>query len=96
MFSLAVFRSATVTVGGQMLQSLTGLNGTSWSVPDVSRPWRVLLYAIPAVAGPTSQKLALEWLRARPAYAVAIAVSLLLLVLKIGDGGYSEFIYFQF
>ncbi len=95
-FSLAVFRSATVAVGGRMLLSLVGMNGTSLSVADYPRPWLVLLYAIPAVLGPTSQKVALEWLRARPVYAVAIAVSLLVLVLKIGDAGYSEFIYFQF
>jgi D-alanyl-lipoteichoic acid acyltransferase DltB (MBOAT superfamily) len=95
-FSLAIFRSATVAAGGQMLLSLVGINGISRAVADVTRPWQVLLYAIPAVVGPTSQKLALKWLRARPAYAVAIAVALLLLVLKIGDAGYSEFIYFQF
>ena len=49
-----------------------------------------------AILFPTSQRLALELLRPRPAMACTAAVALVLVLLEIGAGRNVEFIYFQF
>jgi D-alanyl-lipoteichoic acid acyltransferase DltB (MBOAT superfamily) len=91
-----VFRSETLSHAWTMLITMTGGHGWSLIVNDVPHRWSVLLFALPALLGPTSQKLALEKLAPRPVYAALAAWLFFYLVLFIGDEGYSEFVYFQF
>jgi alginate O-acetyltransferase complex protein AlgI len=91
-----VFRSETLPQAWTMLATMTGWHGWSLVVNDVPNRWHVILFALPALLGPTSQKLAFEKLAPRPVYAVLAAGLFFYLVLFIGDEGYSEFVYFQF
>ncbi|MCB2166100.1 MAG: MBOAT family protein [Deltaproteobacteria bacterium] len=91
-----VFRSETLPHAWTMLATMTGWHGWSLVVNDVPHRWTVLLFALPALFGPTSQNLALEKLVPRPIYAVLAAGCFFYLALVIGDEGYSEFVYFQF
>jgi hypothetical protein len=75
---------------------MASANGLSFELPDTMPPVHLLLYALPAFIGPTSQRLINRRLRPRPIYAVIVAFGLFFLALKAGDGSYSEFIYFQF
>lgn len=95
-FGWVLFRSATLSHAGIMMATMTGWNGWSLAVHDVPLRWSVLLFALPALFGPTSQQLALEKLQPRPVYAALAASLFFYLVLLIGDQGYSEFVYFQF
>ena len=95
-FGWVVFRSETLPHAWAMLAAMTGWDGWSLVVNDVPHRWSVLLFALPALLGPTSQKLALEKLTPRPVYAALAAGLFFYLVLFIGDEGYSEFVYFQF
>ena len=95
-FGWVVFRSETLPHAWAMLATMTGWHGWSLVVNDVPHRWSVLLFALPALLGPTSQKLALEKLTPRPVYAALAAGLFFYLVLFIGDEGYSEFVYFQF
>jgi len=95
-FGWVLFRSATLSQAGIMMATMTGWNGWSLAVHDVPHRWSVLLFALPALLGPTSQQLALEKLSPRPVYAALAASLFFYLVLLIGDQGYSEFVYFQF
>jgi hypothetical protein len=95
-FGWVVFRSETLPQAWTMLATMTGWHGWSLAVNDVPHRWSVLLFALPALFGPTSQKLVLEKLMPRPLYAVLAAGVFFYLALVIGDDGYSEFIYFQF
>ena len=95
-FGWVLFRSATLSQAGVMMATMTGWNGWALAVHDVPHRWSVLLFALPALFGPTSQQLALEKLPPRPVYAALAASFFFYLVLLIGDQGYSEFVYFQF
>ncbi len=95
-FGWVVFRSDTLGQAGTMLSTMTGWHGWSLVVRHVPHRWSVLLFALPALLGPTSQQLALEKLRPHPVYAALAAGVFFYMVLLIGDEGYSEFVYFQF
>lgn len=95
-FGWVVFRSETLPHAWTMLATMAGWNGWSLVVNDVPHRWSVLLFALPALLGPTSHRLALEKLSPRPAFAAVAAGLFFYLVLLIGDEGYSEFVYFQF
>jgi D-alanyl-lipoteichoic acid acyltransferase DltB (MBOAT superfamily) len=95
-FGWVVFRSETLPHAWTMLATMTGWTGWSLVVHNVPHRWSVLLFALPALLGPTSHKLALEKLTPRPVYAALAASLFIYLVLLIGDEGYSEFVYFQF
>jgi D-alanyl-lipoteichoic acid acyltransferase DltB (MBOAT superfamily) len=91
-----VFRSETLPQAWTMLATMMGWHGWSLLVNDTPNRWHVVLFALPALVGPTSQRFVLEKLRPRPVYAAFAAALFFFLFLKIGDERYSEFIYFQF
>jgi len=95
-FGWVVFRSETLPQAWTMLATMTGWHGWSLVVNDVPNRWHIILFALPALLGPTSHKLALEKLPPRPIFAALAAGVFFYLVLLIGDEGYSEFVYFQF
>jgi len=95
-FGWVLFRSATLSDAWTMATTMTGWNGWSLAVHDVPHRWSVLIFALPALLGPTSQQVALEKLPPRPVFAALAASVFFYLVLRIGDQGYSEFVYFQF
>ncbi len=96
MFGWVIFRADNLETASAIMQSMVGINGFSFNLPDINPPGQILYYALPAFIGPTSQRLATHWLRPRPVYAVIVACALFYLALRAGDGNYSEFIYFQF
>ena len=95
-FGWVVFRADRLDSAAAMMLSMIGVNGFSLALSGFVKTPPLLYFALPAFLGPTSQELIYERLRPRPAYAAVLAVALFLLVLRIGDAGYSEFIYFQF
>ena len=95
-FGWVLFRSATLSDAWTMMATMTGWNGWSLAVHDVPLRWSVLIFALPALLGPTSQQVAFEKLQPRPIFAALAASVFFYLVLRIGDQGYSEFVYFQF
>jgi len=95
-FGWVLFRSATLSHAWAMMATMVGWEGWSLVVRDVPHRWGVLIFALPALLGPTSQQLALEKLQPRPVFAALAACLFFYLVLLIGDEGYSEFVYFQF
>jgi D-alanyl-lipoteichoic acid acyltransferase DltB (MBOAT superfamily) len=95
-FGWVIFRADTMGTAVSIMGSMVGINGGSFDLPDVMPPIRLLYLALPALIGPTSQRLVTDWLRPRPVYAAAVACAVFYLALRAGDGDYSEFIYFQF
>ena len=95
-FGWVIFRAENMNTAISVIGSMVGANGLSLSLPETMPPLYLLIYALPAFIGPSSQRLILHWLRPRPVYAVIVAFGLFFLALKAGDGSYSEFIYFQF
>ncbi|MFZ1200767.1 MAG: MBOAT family O-acyltransferase, partial [Desulfobacterales bacterium] len=96
MIAWVIFRADSMATAVSVIRSMMGFHGASLELPDVMPPLRVFYFALPALVGPTSQRLVMHWLRPRPVYAVAVACALFYLSLRAGDGNYSEFIYFQF
>ncbi|MEE4380084.1 MAG: MBOAT family protein [Candidatus Competibacteraceae bacterium] len=91
-----IFRADSLASAGTILASMIGLNGLSMALP-ISHNWGFSVLAfILAVAGPTSQKLALTTLRPRRIWAVTTAGLLIYLTLNLAGDGYTEFLYFQF
>ncbi|MDH3693536.1 MAG: MBOAT family protein [Gammaproteobacteria bacterium] len=95
-FTWVLFRADSVATAQSIINSMLVLNGLSFEVIDQPHRWFVVLALIPALIGPTSQRLAHYILKPRPIWAPIIAVCLWVLFLRIGDDVYSEFIYFQF
>ncbi|MEA3231337.1 MAG: MBOAT family protein [Thermodesulfobacteriota bacterium] len=95
-FGYMVFRSETLPQAWTMLATMIGRHGWSLVVNDVPNRWHVVLFALPALIGPTSHEMALNKLQPRPIYATLAAGLFIYLIWMIGDEGYSEFIYFQF
>lgn len=95
-FGWVLFRSETLPQAWSMLAAMTGWDGWSLVVHDVPHRWSVLIFALPAIIGPTSHQLTFERLQPRPVFAALAAGLFFYLVLLIGDEGYSEFVYFQF
>jgi hypothetical protein len=96
MSGFIIFRSESLPQAWTMLTTMYGQNGWSLLVNDVPNRWHIVLFALPALFGPTSQAFTFEKLQPRPIYASIAATLFLYLVWMIGDEGYSEFIYFQF
>jgi alginate O-acetyltransferase complex protein AlgI len=95
-FGWVVFRADRLDTAGAIMLSMIGANGFSLDLSGFVIAPPMLYFSLPALLGPTSQELIFQRLRPRPAYAAILAVALFLLALRIGDAGYSEFIYFQF
>ncbi|MEQ1890689.1 MAG: MBOAT family O-acyltransferase [Alphaproteobacteria bacterium] len=92
-----LFRTESFTATWSIYRSLAGLNGSGMAEIGTAVNYAVLIAGtIAALGGPSSQTAILERLRPwRPAGFLAGAVAVFL-VLLIGGGLQSEFIYFQF
>lgn len=92
-----LFRTESFSATWSIYQSIVGLNGTGPGVIGSTLNYLVLLTGtIAALSGPSSQTAILERLHPwRPAGLLAGAVAVFLILL-IGGGLQSEFIYFQF
>ncbi|MDH3690984.1 MAG: MBOAT family protein [Gammaproteobacteria bacterium] len=95
-FGWVLFRADSIATAHAITASMVALNGLSLEVFDQPHRWFVALALIPALVGPTSQRLAFDVLKSRPVWAPLIATCLWILYLRLGDDVYSEFIYFQF
>lgn len=95
-FGWVLFRSDDLPTAQHIGASMLALNGLSFDVNDQPNRWFVVLAIIPALVGPSSQRLALSTLSPRPVLAPVIGICLWAIYLRIGDDIYSEFIYFQF
>lgn len=90
------------TMGGAMTfwTSMLGLNGDAGSVPnhfaDLSGGGWLLVGALIATVGPTSQSVAFTHLRPVRGLATAAALIAVFLIFRLGGGTNQEFIYFQF
>ncbi len=89
-----LFRSPSFTAAAQMLAGMAGRNGVGHvHVANAG----VVVAAVAAVAlMPTSQDLALRWLRPAPWLAVPAGLALVALLLLVGGRLPADFIYFQF
>lgn len=95
-FGWVLFRAESIPIAQSIMASMLTLNGLSFEVVDQPHRWLVALALIPALFGPTSQRIANNVLRPHPIWAPVVATCLWILCLKLGDDVYSEFIYFQF
>ena len=92
--SWVLFRAPDFTSAASMLGSMAGLHGGSSF--HLRNAIIVGIAAVVAVAGPASQTVALEQLRPSPWLAVPAGLALVFMLLLLGGGIPSEFIYFQF
>lgn len=65
-------------------------------VRDLDSPLILVIAFAVAVAGPTSQRVALVLMPARRPLAIVAGLAMAMIVLLAGDSGSQEFIYFQF
>ncbi|MDO9461301.1 MAG: MBOAT family O-acyltransferase [Alphaproteobacteria bacterium] len=92
-----LFRTESFSATWSIYGSMVGNNGIGWAAIGSGLNYLVLIAGtMAALSGPSSQSAILERLRPwRPAGALAGGVAVLLILL-IGGGLQSEFIYFQF
>ncbi len=89
-----LFRSPSFAAAARMLGGMAGANGAGHIHVDNAA---VVAGAVAAVlVMPTSQDLALRWLRPAPWLAVPAGLALVALLLLVGGRLPNEFIYFQF
>ncbi len=98
MLAWVLFRAESFPAAWEIIQGMFGFNGLSAGSEEIkARFWRLILGgALIATLGPSSYQLAVERLRPARWKAVLTGLVLVYLVLEVGSGGYSEFIYFQF
>ncbi len=93
MLSLAIFRSESYGAIGPLLAGMFGANGLGTAVPGALTVYGIA--ALVSIVGPTSQHVA-ETMRPRRLVAIALALALTYILIRIGSKPYVEFIYFQF
>jgi D-alanyl-lipoteichoic acid acyltransferase DltB (MBOAT superfamily) len=91
-FAWVFFRSADLSQAATMFSAMAGAGGIHGTRHLVS----ILLAALIAFLGPTSQDVALQRLKPARWSAAAAALVLCLILLKLGDDTNYEFVYFQF
>ena len=92
-----LFRTESFTATWSIYQSLAGLNGMGGAVIGHAENYLVLAAGtVAALSGPSSQSAILERLRPWRGVGLLAGVAAVFLVLLIGGGLQSEFIYFQF
>ncbi|MDR3533790.1 MAG: MBOAT family protein [Rhodopila sp.] len=91
-----LFRSPDFTHAGQILSSMVGLHGAGTLSLDRESVSALVIGALVATLGPTSQEAALRWLRPQTWLALPAGVLLAYLLLLIGGRLPNVFIYFQF
>jgi len=92
--SFVLFRAGDATTARHVLAGMAGLEGTGPVV--IHDGWALVVAAIAAVAGPTSQAVAFGRLRPVAWAAVPAGLALAGLLLLAGGRIPAEFIYFQF
>ncbi len=92
--SFVFFRAESFGAAGRVLRAMAGWGDAGGAMPKGL--WILPVAALVAVAGPTSQAVALGRMRPVAWLAVPAGVALVGLLLLSGGRGPSEFIYFQF
>lgn len=89
-----LFRAPTLESAWTMLRAMFGAEGASLTMPSHGEVmiWAALI----AILGPTSQTLAMQWLKPRIGFAMATAITMLFVLLHLNSGQSYEFIYFHF
>jgi alginate O-acetyltransferase complex protein AlgI len=93
--AFVVFRAESLAAAQAVLAGMAFANGVG-ALPDGKALWLLAVALAIVLLCPTTQRLALEKLTPRPAFAVVGAVVGLLVLLYVGTGQNAEFIYFQF
>jgi alginate O-acetyltransferase complex protein AlgI len=89
-----LFRAPDFPTAGRVLAAMAGWNGIGhFRLNDAAL---IAIAVVVALAGPTSQRAALELLRPRAWLAVPIGVAMVAILLVIGGQVPNAFIYFQF
>ncbi len=97
MMGWVLFRASGFGEAMSMFASLSGANGVTLAMAGYgAHPAILVLAAVVALVGPSSQAFALSQDYDRPWAAVAVASALTLCVIMVGSGLHPEFIYFQF
>ncbi len=95
-FCWVIFRAENIPTAFCIIQAMIGYS--EWSFASSVKVDDVLFIVagLLALFGPTTQSLILEKLSPKPIIALAFSLLLISLLLKVGNHGYTEFIYFQF
>ena len=96
MVGWVLFRSPGFAAAWDMLASMAGTHGLGRAVLSQESTAALILGTILAVAGPTSQRMALELTRPRSWTAAALGAGLAGILVLIGGRLPNVFIYFQF
>ena len=91
-----LFRAASFAEAGQILVSMAGWHGIGHVSLDREYVIVLVVGAVVATLGPTSQDAAMRWLRPETWLAVPAGAGLAYLLLLIGGRLPNVFIYFQF
>ncbi len=91
-----LFRAENFTVAAEMLASMAGLHGWSEAPLDADDVLYVLIGSVVALVGLTNVEISQRHWLAQRGVAIAAAVALVAVVLRVGYGRSLEFIYFQF
>ena len=91
-----LFRATSFAAAWEVLTGMAGLNGRGRLMAGARDWWLVPLAGAIAIAGPTAHQLALDRLRPSAWLAAATALLFVYLLLAVGGGRNTEFIYFQF
>ncbi|MCC7045821.1 MAG: MBOAT family protein [Alphaproteobacteria bacterium] len=91
-----LFRASSFPAAAEVLTGMAGLHGKGRLTPGAREWWLIPLAGLAATIGPTAHQLALEKLKPSPWLAVATALLFVYLLLAVGGGRNTEFIYFQF
>jgi len=90
-----LFRASGFAAAADILRGMAGLSGIG--AAGGLHAWSLILAAgLVAAIGPAAHQLALERLRPQPWVAVTAGVGFVYLLLEVGGGRNTEFIYFQF
>lgn len=93
--SWVVFRAETFDAAMHIYAGLGGeIENAGW--PVGKKLWIILIAAVVAVIGPSSQKIVRDWLQPNPFIAIALAGFVIIAILRSAGIYYDDFIYFQF
>jgi hypothetical protein len=93
-----LFRATGFGAAASVLAGMTGMSGIGAAGGSAAAgTWGLILGAgLLAAVGPAAHQLVLERLRPQPWIAAAAATGFVYLLLAVGGGRNTEFIYFQF
>jgi len=93
-----VFRATSFGAAAEILGGMAGLHGKGalMSGQGARDWWMIPVAGALAIIGPTAHQWALERLKPSPWIATVVALLFVYLLLAVGEGRNTEFIYFQF